>query len=436
MKIILTGFMGAGKTTVSHFLAKKLNFSQIELDNEIIKNSNESSVPEIFTKHGEAEFRKLELENCSQLEQVSKAVISTGGGIGIDEEKIKILTQNTGIIFFLQTEFETVKKRIGTDQNRPLFADEKKARNLFLNRQTQYKKLADFKISTDNKAPEEVADEIFSILKRMKLCLVIGNPIKHSLSPKFHNEAFEFMGLSDFVFKTEQVKNKDLPTFFENLPKNIPGISVTIPHKTEILKFCDQPSLAVQKIGAANTIFFKNNKIWAENTDAQGIINPILKRISSLKNKRVAVLGAGGVARAAVCAVSELNAKVGIFARNPKLAELLAKKFNSSFGSLSEITEITKYEIIINATPCGMTGPLENTSAVPSSVFNKNQIVFDLVYTPIETQFLRDAKKTGAIIIPGIEMFIYQAAEQFEIYTGKKLSLDFCEDFIQKSIKE
>jgi len=436
MKIILTGFMGAGKTTVAGFLAKELKFSQVEIDDEIVKKSGEKSVSEIFQNHGEEKFRELEFEICKELQCSSKTVISTGGGVGIDESKMDFLTQNTGIVFFLKTEFETAQKRIGNNKNRPLFADSERAKNLFEQREKRYGEFSDFKIETDGKSPREVTNEIISQLEKMKLCLVIGDPISHSLSPKFHNSGFRALGFSDFVFKTQQVEPENLATFFKNLSENICGISVTIPHKTDVLKFCDTISSSVKKIGAANTIFFKNKKAYAENTDIDGVIAPILKRIPDLKNKRLAVLGAGGVARAVICGAQDLGAEVFVFARDPLSAKKLAAEFQSKFGTLSEVEKIAKADIIVNATPCGMKGEFENISAVPSSAFHPKQVVFDLVYTPVETVFFREAKEAGAQTIPGIEMFVSQAAKQFEIYTGEKLPLDFCEDFIQKLIVE
>ncbi len=436
MKIILIGFMGAGKTTVARFLSNKLKFSQIEIDDEIVKKSDEKSVSDIFKKHGETKFRELELEVCRDLEFVSNIVISTGGGVGIDERKMDLLTQDTGIVFFLKTELSTVKKRIGNDKNRPLFADIKKVEALFEKRKKQYAKFSDFEISTDEKLPEEVANEIVEKLENLKLCLVIGDPIRHSLSPAFHNTGFKSMGISDFVFKTQRIETENLSKFFQNIPQNVRGISVTIPHKIEVLKFCDETSVAVKKIGAANTIFFKNGKIYAENTDARGAIDPILKRVSDLKNKRFSVLGAGGAARAIVYEAKELGANVAIFTRNIESAKKLAVEFKADFGTLSETEKISKSDIIVNATPCGMTGKFEEISAVPFSVFQPNQVVFDSVYTLVETKFLREAREAGAQTISGIEMFTGQAMKQFEIYTGQKLLSNFCENFIKKFIKD
>jgi shikimate dehydrogenase len=436
MKIILTGFMGAGKTTVARFLAKKTKFSPLEIDDEIVKKSGESSVFKIFEKHGESRFRELELQICQELEDTSKIIISTGGGIGIDEEKMNFLIQNTGIVFFLKTKFDTIKQRIGNDANRPLFRDEKKVQKLFAEREKKYSKFADFEISTDKKSPELIADEIFQKIEKLKVCLVIGDPIRHSLSPTFHNSAFKATSIPNFVFKTQKLKNENLDLFFKNIPPNTQGISVTIPHKVNVLQFCDEVPSSVQKIGACNTIFFKNNKICAENTDSNGVTFPILKRVPDLKNKKIAILGAGGVARAAIYEMKNLGAIISIFSRNLGSAKKLANEFNTHFGLLSELEKIKKNEIIINATPCGMAGKLKQTSAVPDTVFHKNQIVFDLVYTPVQTKFLLDAEKKGAKTISGIEMFVHQAAQQFKIYTKKSLSLDFCEKFIQKLIKK
>jgi len=427
--------MGAGKTTVARLLSKKLGFSQIEIDDEIVQKSEENSVLEIFQDHGESGFRELEFAVCRDLEFAANVVISTGGGVGIDSEKIRVLSQNTGVVFFLKTEFDTVKKRIGEDENRPLFVDKERAKELFETRKKKYSNLSDFKIVTDQKSPEEVANEIVFRLEKMKLCLVIGDPIGHSISPKFHNAAFKSEGFLDFVFKTQRVASENLSEFFKNIPSNIRGISVTIPHKVEVLKFCDEVSSAAKEVGAANTLLFKNNKIYAENTDVDGAMVPILQRVPDLKNKKFTVLGAGGVARAIICGAQKLGANISVFSRNKESAKTLVTEFQTEFGELSETERISESDIIVNATPCGMTGKLESTSAVLASVFHANQIVFDSVYTPIKTKFLTEAEKSGAKIIPGLEMFVYQAAKQFEIYTGRELSFAFCEEFIQKLSK-
>lgn len=163
MKIVLIGFMGAGKTTTGKLLAKKLELEYIDMDSMIIKKSNRSSDREIFDIDGEEIFRKLETDVSEYLKEVKNVVISTGGGVVMNEANIDCLGNN-GTVIFLKNSFETSKKRISKKNPPPLFRNENKARELYDLRQQLYKKYSDITVETDNKFPKSVADEIINIL--------------------------------------------------------------------------------------------------------------------------------------------------------------------------------------------------------------------------------------------------------------------------------
>lgn len=259
-----------------------------------------------------------------------------------------------------------------------------------------------------------------NISAKTKICMVIGNPIQHSLSPKMHNAAFEALGIDkDFVFVASLVKSRDLSNFVKGArAMNIRGISCTIPHKTEIIKYLDEVDEVAQKIGSVNTVVNNNGVLKGYNTDWLGVINP-LKKMTSLDKKAVALIGAGGAARAIAYAVTQAGAKLTIYNRFLDQAEQLAKRFGGQAFSSDNLGKVKDADIIFNATPIGM-HPLKDKTPVPNKLIGKNQIVFDVVYNPFETKLLREAKNKKARIIHGAEMFIMQGAAQFELYTGMK----------------
>jgi len=159
MNIILIGFMGSGKSSVAHLLAKKLNMSCKETDNLLLRQSGRKTIKEIFALDGEIRFRGLEIDQAKQLSKENNVVISTGGGMVINKICIDMLKQN-GKVIFLSTSFKEIEKRLKGDVSRPLFADKAKALKLFQFRQHLYKEYADVIIRTDGKTIEEITNLI------------------------------------------------------------------------------------------------------------------------------------------------------------------------------------------------------------------------------------------------------------------------------------
>ncbi len=263
-----------------------------------------------------------------------------------------------------------------------------------------------------------------NISAKTKICMVIGNPIQHSLSPKMHNAAFEVLGIDKkFVFVASQVKSEDLSDFVKGVrAMGIRGVACTIPHKTEIIKYLDEVDEVAQKIGSVNTVVNNDGILRGYNTDWLGVVNP-LEKITSLDNKVVALIGAGGIARAVAYAVTQSGAKLTIYNRLLDQAEGLAKRFGGQAFSFDNLEKVKDADIIFNATPIGM-HPHEDETPIPIELIRKNQIVFDAVYTPPETKLLRNAKSIGAQIISGVEMFIIQGAAQFELFTNFKAPME------------
>lgn len=259
---------------------------------------------------------------------------------------------------------------------------------------------------------------------KTKMCIIIGDPVEHTLSPKMHNAAYEALGIDDqFVYAACRVKVEDVKHVVAAVRvMGIRGLTCTVPHKIEVMNYLDKIDDIARKIGAVNTVVNDDGILKGYNTDWLGVVIP-LERITSLKRKTVAVIGAGGASRAIAFGVVEKGAKVKIYNRTLSKAKQLAEELGVETGSLDELEEIKSFDIIINATSLGM-APDEDKSPVPTEFFSKNQIVFDAVYVPYETKFLRDAKIRGARIIHGIEMLLYQGIVQFEYYTNHKAPAD------------
>lgn len=250
--------------------------------------------------------------------------------------------------------------------------------------------------------------------------MVIGDPVEHSLSPAMHNAAYRFLGIDDqFVFLGAKVKVEDVAIAVEAMRKmGIHGLACTMPHKIAIMRFLDEIDPIAKKIGAVNTVLNKNGRIIGYNTDWLGVIIPLEKRMR-IKGKKVAVIGAGGAARAVVFGLVRKGAHVKIFNRTKEKADQLAKELHCQAAALEQQEEIKDAAIIINTTSVGMK-PLDDLTPINPAYISKNQLVFDIVYTPRETKLLKEAKKRGAKVISGIEMLLYQGVAQFEIFTGYK----------------
>lgn len=254
------------------------------------------------------------------------------------------------------------------------------------------------------------------------ICMVIGDPVEHSLSPQIHNAGYKALGI-DYHFVAKRVTTTELADFIKEVKKkHIRGVSVTLPHKIEIMQYVDELDESAKKIGAINTIVNDNGMLKGSNTDYLGIIHPLEKR-TSLEGKHIAIIGANGAARAAAYGVTIKGAKLSIYNRTVEKAKELAKKFGGEACSLEQLEQVKNAEIIINTTSVGME-PNVNETPIPKEYLSKHQIVFDVIYTPKETRFLKEAEEQGANIISGGEMFVEQAAAQFKLYTGYDAPID------------
>jgi len=248
---------------------------------------------------------------------------------------------------------------------------------------------------------------------------VVGDPIAHSLSPAIMNAAFRRENVNAVYLTLHAKTLKDLLACVREIP--IHGISVTMPYKEAILPHLDNTDSHTTKIGACNTVVrAQDGKLYGFNTDASGIVRPLERRLNTLEGARILVIGAGGAARAAVFGLKERGSEVYILNRSAAPAKKLAHQAHARIMKRPDLKKLA-FDVIINATPVGM----GNTRESP---LHENEInaryVFDMVYDPAETRLLKLAKERGAQVIPGIEMFVHQAARQFEIWTGKPAPWD------------
>ena len=243
---------------------------------------------------------------------------------------------------------------------------------------------------------------------------VAGDPVVHSLSPAIMNAAFRRENVNAVYLALHAKTLKDLLTCVREIPLH--GISVTMPYKEAILKHLDNTDSHTTKIGACNTVVrAQDGKLYGFNTDAAGVVRPLERRLPTLEGAKILVLGAGGAARAAVFGLKERGCEVCILNRTTGPAKKLARQARARTAKRADLKKLS-FDVIINATPVGM-GNTRETALLEHEI--NARYVFDMIYDPAETRLLKLARERGAQVIPGIEMFVQQAARQFEIWTGK-----------------
>ena len=247
----------------------------------------------------------------------------------------------------------------------------------------------------------------------MKKYLVIGNPIKHSLSPKLHNYWIKENNINA-VYDMKQLNESDIEEIIKEIKKNkIDGINVTIPFKKSVIPFLDQLSLLAKETQSVNTIFKKNNKIIGDNTDIGGFEQGLKHINYSVKNKKIFILGAGGVVPSIILALKRSGAgKITLSNRTKKKAEDLKKLYSDI--KIIDWGQNTDFDMIINATSLGLKN--EDKIKLDFSKIGSNKLFFDVIYNPSKTNFLLEGEKLGNQVINGKMMFIYQAQLAFKIW--------------------
>jgi len=249
----------------------------------------------------------------------------------------------------------------------------------------------------------------------MKKYLVIGNPISHSLSPKLHNYWIKNHNI-DAIYEKEKLNEDELDKLFINMrDKKINGANVTVPFKKAVIPFLDKLSAEAKSTQAVNTIYLENDKLIGHNTDIDGFELGIKNINYDISNKKIFILGAGGVVPSIIYALNKMKvSEITIANRTREKAENLKNLFDNL--KIVEWGEIPDFDIIINATSIGL--KIDDEINLNFSSIGKNKFFYDVIYNPKETNFLKTGKKLGNITENGKLMFIYQAISAFNIWHG------------------
>ena len=262
---------------------------------------------------------------------------------------------------------------------------------------------------------------------RTRVCGVIGDPIEHTMSPTMHNAAFARLGI-DYLYVPFRVRKGELSQAIEGMRAlNIKGLNVTIPHKVAVIPLLDKLDPLVEGIGAVNTIVNDDGVLTGYNTDATGFLQALLEEGVEPEGKNVVILGAGGASRAISFILAQRGAHLVILNRKLDKAEELAQRISQvnalklNEENLSRALEGAN--ILVNATSVGMSPDVDKTP-LPTRLLRPGLVVFDIVYNPIKTRLLQEAKRAGVRTIGGLDMLVWQGALAFEKWTGQKAPLD------------
>ena len=267
------------------------------------------------------------------------------------------------------------------------------------------------------------------ITSKTSFLALIGNPVSHSLSPIMQNAAIQYLGL-DLIYMAIPCKNEDLERVVNSLKKmNCKGLNITIPFKQKVFDMCSEISPVAKKVKAINTLKLNDNKDWiGTNTDIDGFIYP-LKNLNLIKKSSL-ILGSGGAARSVIQGLIELKlSKITIISRKKNSLNELITNFKNDIeikGLLSTKNEIKNLiqetDLIINTTPVGMSNSINNDEMPFGKSFwdsiNSKTIVYDLIYNPSPTPFLKFCDKKGCMTIDGTQMLIAQGAKSLSFWTN------------------
>lgn len=267
-----------------------------------------------------------------------------------------------------------------------------------------------------------------------KICLGIGDPIKQSIGPIIYNKVYKELGIDNqFIYLSCLVKSNDIEDLVKGVrAMGIRGVTCTMPHKEIIMPHLDKIDDHAEQIGAVNTVVNDNGVLTGYNTDWVGATKA-LKAVTDLKGKKVAIIGAGGAAKAFAYGLTHEGCEVTIYNRTVAKAKALAERFNCKYSSLNEQSNIKNVDIVCNATSLGFIGN-ENQLPIERENLAPNQIVFDAVYSPLKTEFLKAAESFGARIVYGTEMYLYQGFEQVKLYTGHDAPQETMRSFVMELI--
>ena len=260
---------------------------------------------------------------------------------------------------------------------------------------------------------------------------VIGNPVRHSLSPTMHNAAFEAVGINAVYLAFETGDLEGVAKAMKALP--IKGISVTIPHKITIIDYLDDLHPLARQIGSVNTVLNQDGCLVGYNTDATGALRALEENVR-LEGTHCLIVGAGGAARSIAFALKEIGAIVTITNRTSSKGASLAETIGCRFVPWEHMDHIDA-KLIVQTTPVGMS-PNVDACPIPVSILKPGTVVMDIIYNPMRTKLLRLAESRGCQVIDGVSMFVHQGAEQFRLWTKLDPPLDLMEKVVKEALKK
>ncbi|WP_078597252.1 shikimate dehydrogenase [Evansella clarkii] len=270
---------------------------------------------------------------------------------------------------------------------------------------------------------------------------VAGYPIGHTLSPAMHEAAFKELGLN-MAYHAFEVRLENLSDAVKGIRGlGLKGMNVTIPHKVEVMNYLDEIDNLAAEIGAVNTIVNRDGRLKGYNTDGEGYFQSLREAAgSSLEDKRVLVIGSGGAARAVAVTIAkngvgELVITNRTLQKSENLAETCLKFANTTVLPMGRAqARLTEFDVIINTTSVGM---YPETGSMPMSMemLSRGTIVSDLIYNPLKTRWLKEAEKRGGIALNGVNMFVYQGAIAFKLWTGVEAPIRVMREAVLRNLK-
>jgi 3-dehydroquinate dehydratase/shikimate dehydrogenase len=275
--------------------------------------------------------------------------------------------------------------------------------------------------------------------RRAMITGLVGLPVAHSVSPQMHNTAFkaadsnavyipfEVHQLGPFIRRMVDPRTREIAW-------HLRGLSVTAPHKTAIMEYLDSVEPSAREIGAVNTVVVDGDGLRGLNTDATAFIKTLSEKAGALDGLRCAVIGAGGAARGVLWGLQRAGARATVFARDGGRVKPLAEQFGAGLEPLAE-ARFGGYDVVINTTPLGTRGPLQAETPAVTGQLRGARLAYDLVYNPLETRFLREARQAGCETTSGLPMLVAQAAEQFSYWTGTAAPVELMREAAQAAIR-
>ena len=281
------------------------------------------------------------------------------------------------------------------------------------------------------------------ITGKTRICGIIGDPVEHSMSPVMHNAAFEALGL-DYVYLPFHVQGEELKEAINGIRAlKIVGLNVTIPHKMAVIPFLDKLDPLAERMGAVNTIANENGALAGYNTDASGFLQALRAQGIEPDGKSIVILGAGGAAKGISFILAGAGASLVILNRTLSRAEELASQIARYYHQKVEAMTLNeanlkrafeRVDVLVNTTSVGMVPDVDRTP-VPGNLLNSHLAVSDIVYNPLETRLLREAKAAGARTIDGLDMLVWQGALAFEKWTGRKAPFEIMKQAALKALR-